>query len=187
MFRRVRSLQVANLLIILCCCAAAQKVKTGYDKATDFSKYKTYTWAIPDRPSTRPLLREHVIGCVDDELKSKGLQRVEQGGDLTVVASGGVGFDTNLPAGAPIIPAYGGAPISMDATMWTGSGIGAGASGPLVSEGTLGIDLVDAAATKLVWRGMVTEKFDIEKKNEALQRVAKAVTKLFKDYPPKKS
>jgi hypothetical protein len=177
-------LSLVVLSLLLCGSATAQKVKTGYDKSADFSRYKTYTWAKPDRPSSRPFLREHVMGSIDDQLKRKGLQQVEQGGDLLVVASGGIGFDSNMPTGAPIL-SYPSAPIiSMDATMW--SGVAVSSPGPLFAEGSLGVDLVDMAADKLVWRGTVSEKLDPEKKNESLERVSKAIEKLFKDYPPKK-
>jgi hypothetical protein len=178
------SVRLLTLTVILCCTASAQKVKTGYDKATDFSKFKTYSWAKSDKPSSRPLLREHVIGSIDHELNSKGLQRIADGGDLVVAAAGGMGFESNTQGGAPILPIYGGAPVSMDATMW--SGTGGGGAGNYFSEGTLGVDLVDTAARKLVWRGTVTEKFDIDKKTESVERLSKAITKLFKDFPPKK-
>jgi hypothetical protein len=187
MFAAERALLILCMSVVLCCSSTAQKVKTGHDKTADFSKYQTYTWILPETPSTRPLLREHVIGSVDDELKQKGLQRVEQGGDLTVFASGGIGFDSNLPTGAPVFPSRGGAPVAMDSTMWSGAGVSTGSSGPYVPEGTLGVDLVDREANKLVWRGTVTEKFDIDKKIEAVKRLSKAISKLFKDFPPKKS
>jgi hypothetical protein len=177
------SARLLTLIVILCGTASAQKVKTGYDKATDFSKFKTYSWAKSDKPSSRPLLRDHVIGSIDYELKEKGLQRIEDGGDLVVAAAGGMGFEANTQAGAPILPVYGGAPVSMDATMW--SGTGGSAAGIYFAEGTLGVDLVDTAARKLVWRGTVTEKFDVDKKTESVERLSKAITKLFKDFPPK--
>jgi len=184
MFMSDRAVPLLSLLVLLCGSALAQKVKTGHDKTTDFSKYQTYSWAEQDRPTSRPFLREHVIGSIDYELQQKGLKRVQHGGDLTVVASGGVGMDSNFASSTPIFPSYGGAPISMDSTMWTGAG--GGSSGVYVPEGSLGVDLVDTAANKLVWRGSVAEKLDMEKKTESLERVSKAIAKLFKDYPPKK-
>jgi hypothetical protein len=51
----------------------AQKVKVGYDKSAEFSKYKTYSWATPATPPTRPLLYAEVVNSIDGELNSKGL------------------------------------------------------------------------------------------------------------------
>ena len=42
--------------------AFAQKVNVGYDKSVDFSRYKTYTWAEPAMPPTRPMLYSTVVG-----------------------------------------------------------------------------------------------------------------------------
>jgi hypothetical protein len=47
----------------------AQKVEVGYDKSTDFSKYKTYTRAEPAMPPTRPSNRNR---C-DGEVHTRGI------------------------------------------------------------------------------------------------------------------
>src|SRR5436305_8486280 len=53
----------------------AQKVKVGYDKATDFSKFSTYSWAEPWMPVSMPVLYSMVVARVDSELQSKGFTR----------------------------------------------------------------------------------------------------------------
>jgi hypothetical protein len=165
----------------------AQKVKIGYDKSTDFSKYKTYTWAKPETPPTRPLLYETVVGTIDDELKSKGLEKTEKDGDLTLVAAGGIGFGSNMPAGTPILSIYGGQPPSMDATMWTGADGSAAMTGPMVAQGTLVLQFVDRGENKVIWSGTVMQKLDPEQKNKSLDLVEKAIVKLLKEFPPKGS
>lgn len=167
--------------------AVAQKVKVGYDKSTDFSKYKSYTWAAPSTPSSRPLLREIVIGSVDSQLKSKGLAKTESNGDLILVGNGGMEYGLNAPAGTPILPVYGGQPPTLDATMWTGA---AGASvlmAPYVPEGTLILEFVDRGTNKVVWGGSVTQKLDVEKKEKSLDLIDKGIAKLLKQFPPKGS
>jgi hypothetical protein len=83
--------------------AFAQKVNVGYDKSVDFSRYKTYTWAEPAMPPTRPMLYSTVVGSVDEELKTRGLQRVEKDGDLILTLAGGVEFGISGAAGTPIL------------------------------------------------------------------------------------
>jgi hypothetical protein len=165
--------------------AFGQKVKVGYDKSADFSKYKTYTWAKPETPPTRPLLYQTVVGSIDYELKSKGFERTEKNGDLTLVAGGGIGFGSNMPAGTPILPIYGGPPPSMDATMWTGADGSAAMAGTIVAQGTLVLQLVDRGENKVVWSGTVMQKLDPEQKNKSLDLVDKAIVKLLKEFPPK--
>ena len=59
-------------LVALTTVGFAQKVKVGYDKSMDFSKYKTYTWAPLGVPITRPLLYQTIVNTIDGELESKG-------------------------------------------------------------------------------------------------------------------
>ncbi len=165
--------------------AFAQKVKVGYDKETDFSRFKTYTWAEPAMPPVRPNLAEMVLGRVETELQQKGLTRADRDGDLTVIPAGGVGFGFAGEAATPYSPTYGGPPPALNATMWTGT-TGSSTAGVSVQEGTLILTFVDRANNKIVWYGSVRQKLDIEKKNKSLELANKAVVKLLKEFPGKK-
>jgi hypothetical protein len=163
----------------------AQKVKVGHDKATDFSRFKTYTWAESAMPPTRPVLFESVIAQVEKELQSKGLTRVPKDGDLTLIPAGGLDFGFAGQAGTPYSPTYGGAPPTLNATMWTGS-TGLSTAAVYVTEGTLELTFVDRASNEVVWSGTVKEKLDLEQKIKSLELADKAVTKLLKRFPRKK-
>jgi len=165
--------------------AFGQKVKVGYDKATDFSRYKTYTLAEPSMPVARPVLYEAVIARVYADLGAKGLTRVPENGDLTLLPSGGLDFGIAGQAGTPYIPSYSGAPPALNATMWTGAS-GPSSAGVFVTEGTLILTFVDRASNKVVWSGSVKEKLDMEEKNKSLELADKAVIKLLKQFPGKK-
>ncbi len=165
--------------------AFAQKVKVGYDKETDFSRFNTYTWAEPAMPPVRPVLFETVIGRAEIELQQKGLTRVDKDGDLTVIPAGGVDFGFSGEAATPYSPTYGGPPPALNATMWTGT-TGYSTAGVFEAEGTLILTFVDRASNKVVWSGSVRQKLDIEKKNKSLELANKAVIKLLKKFPAKK-
>jgi hypothetical protein len=177
--RRVLLLAIISFTAIAC---FAQKVKVGHDKATDFSKFKTYTWAEPAMPPTKPVLFEAVVARVEVELKSKGLTRVLKDGDLTLVPSGGLDFGFAGQAGTPYSPTYGGPPPTMNASMWTGS-TGPSSAGVYVTEGTLVLTFVERASNKEVWSGSVKQKLDMEQKNKSLELADKAVIKLLKQFP----
>jgi len=164
--------------------AFAQKVEVGYDKSADFSKYKTYTWAEPAIPPTRPILYETVMSAIDGKLGSKGYTRVNKDGDLTLIPAGGIGFAIAVSAGAPISSTFTGPPPAINSTMWTGAQ-GGGELMPAVPEGTLVLEFVDRAADRVVWSGTVSQKLDIEKKTKSLELASKAVAKLLKQFPPK--
>jgi Domain of unknown function (DUF4136) len=175
------------IVVVLATSGFAQKVKVGYDRTTDFSKYKSYSWAKPQTPVTRPLLYDTVVGTIDQELKAKGLARVETNGDLTLIAAGGIEFGSNLAAGTPVLPIYGGPPPDMNATMWSGANTSSVAAGPLVAQGTLVLEFVDRSENKVIWSGNVTRQFDPEQKQKSLDLAERAIVKLLKGFPPKGS
>jgi hypothetical protein len=166
---------LAFIVMALTTSGFAQKIRVGYDKSVDFSKYKTYTWAKPDAPIQRPLLYQNVVGQIDDELKAKGLQRTEKDGDLTLIAAGGIGFGYNMPAAAGINAAY-----------WAGVEDPQLLTAPLVGEGTLILEFIDRGQNKMIWRGTAKETIDPEVA-KALPHIEKTITKLLKEYPPKHS
>jgi hypothetical protein len=173
--KNVRYCMLAFIVLIFTTSGFSQKIKVGYDKSIDFSKYKTYTWAKRDTPITRPMLYQNMVDQIDQELKARGLQRTEKDGDLTLVAAGGIGFGYNMP------PAAG-----MNAAYWAGEEDPQLLTAPLVGEGTLILQFIDRAQNKMVWRGTATENLDPEVA-KSLPRIEKAITKLLKAYPPKRS
>lgn len=161
--------------------AIAQKVKIGYDKSANFSQYRSYTWLEPSSQPTRPILYSMIIGSIDHELKSKGLERVDSDADLILVSEGGIEFGLSSSIGSPIPPTYNGPPPAMDATMWTGS---SGSSATYVPKGSLALDFVDRSTNKVVWSGSVKVGLDIERKKKSLEKVDAAIAKLLKSFPP---
>jgi hypothetical protein len=57
---------------------------------------------------------------------------------------------------------------------------------PYVPEGTLMLNFVERGSNKVIWTGTVTQKLDMENKRKSLDLVDKAITKLLKEFPPKK-
>jgi hypothetical protein len=184
MMNRFSNVLLCSLVAVLSLSARAQKVEVGYDKGADFPKFKTYTWAAPSMPSTRPLLYTRVVDAVDFQLEQRGFSHVDNNGDLLLVPAGGMEFGLNVAAAVPIIPSYSGVPPMVNATMWTGAIGGSNLMAPYVPEGTLALTFVDQANNKVIWSGTVKEKLDMTQKDKSLQRVDKAIAKLLKRFPP---
>jgi hypothetical protein len=54
-----------------------------------------------------------------------------------------------------------------------------------IYTGQLAVDMYDAANHDLVWRGVVSKTLDPKAKPDKRQKnLTKALTKLFKNYPP---
>lgn len=187
MLNRRNRLCVGLLVVALSIFAPAQKVKFGYDKSVDFSKYKTYTLEEPATPPARPMLYATVVTSIDAEMNSKGFERVEKDGDLTLQLAGGVDFGISVSGGTPLTSSHNGPPPAMNATMWTGAGGGQGSLQPAVPDASLELVFLDRNANQIVWSGTVTQALDMERKDKSLDLAVKAVTKLLKPFPPARS
>lgn len=77
---------LASIGIVLLAATAsfAQQVKTDYDRSTDFSQYKTYSW---EKVQTQDQLWvDRIKGAVNSALTAKGWTEVPSGGGASVVA-----------------------------------------------------------------------------------------------------
>jgi hypothetical protein len=153
--------------------ATTQKVVSQYDRATDFSKFKTYKWMII-QATTPPnqITAQNIVGLVNTALGEKGLLQSEGNTDLLV------GFETSVDQQRQISRFNNGGPRMGGMGQATTSNI---------EVGTLVVDMYDPGQKQLVWRSSATKTLtpggNPEKNYERLQ---KAVDKLLKDFPPKK-
>jgi hypothetical protein len=161
--------------------AQGQKVETGYDKGADFAQYKTYAWVKRDVPPPNPLLAAIIANNIEVELNQKGMRRVASDPDLWVSFYGGANAQGAFAPADPGYTAYGGAPLP-GTSIWTGSA--SATAMPQLLKGTLAIDLVDARASRLVWRATVKTNLDYDKRGKMLDQVNKAVSAMLKKYPP---
>ena len=191
MQRRARFCAIQFLLVlsVLFAVAQAEKIRVHYDKSIDFSKYKTYGWA-PIGAVAHPMLALDVVGAIEDELNARGLKKVPANPDLIVQVYGAVDTEVSMTSNNPIYNATGGIP-PFDPSMtspgnslyWDGY---YGNSTVLVHPGQLIVDLIDAKAKKLVWRGMGSEAISPNNPDKLMEEANSTVTKLFNDYPIKK-
>ena len=166
---------------------AAQKVKVGYDKSVDFSRFKTYTRIEPSTPPTRPVLYTFVVNSIDSQLSAKGLRRIDKDGDLILELAGGVDYGIAVASGPPLTSSYSGPAPAINSTMWTGANGGQGELMPAEPEASLQLQFIDRAANEIVWSGTVTQALDQQDKGKSLELASKAVTKLLKRFPPPNS
>jgi hypothetical protein len=191
MQRRARYSGFLCLLMVaaFCAVASAEKISVHYDKSIDFSKYKTYGWA-PIGAVAHPMLALDIVGAVEGELNARGLKKVPANPDLLVQIYGAVDAEVSMTSNNPIYNATGGIP-PFDPSMtspgnslyWDGY---YGNSTVVVHPGELIVDLIDAKAKKLVWRGMASEAISPNNPDKLMSEANSTVTKLFKDYPVKK-
>jgi hypothetical protein len=175
---------VAAFAILIAAVAgyAWAKVISDHDPNADFSSYTTYGW-LDREDSIEELLPDHLrmrLRRVTEEvLAEKGLEPAPAPPQTDLLLTYHFGaseeFQVNYMPYSPYRP-------------W-GYGYWGGYAGGYTeirqyTEGTLVLDIVDARTHQLVWFGSITR--EVRSTNPPGKRIEKAVSKLLKDFPPKK-
>lgn len=172
MFRLTSLVMAATLL--LCGLALGQDVRSNYMPGTDFSKYHSYKWiSIEGGQHPNQIMDAEIRQAVDAQLASKGLTKTaDEKADL-----------------------YVGYQIAVDQEkQWNGFGMGGGlrwggmaqATSSTINIGNLVLDMYDPSTKQLVWTGNASKTIDPSSSQDKNQkRLAKAMEKLLKNYPPR--
>jgi hypothetical protein len=180
MLRRdiLRSGAVLVVLGVLFCGALlaptfAQDVRTNYMPGTDFSKFKSYRWAVIEGGShPNAIVDAEIKLAVDQQLAAKGLEKLDGTASLTVTYQ--VAVDKQRQWNA-----YG------DRGLRWGGGMVTASSTP-ISVGTIVLDFYDPVAKQLIWQGQATKTLDPQSSQEKNQKnLDRSMKKLLKTFPPK--
>lgn len=174
---RIATFVTTASLTLLGTIAFAQNVTYDFDKATDFSRFRTYAWVRGTNVNDE-LNHKRIVNAVDAQLASKGFARVETGANPDVLVAYHASFDSDLQ-------------INGFSSGWGGYRFAGNRSGSARVEeiliGTLAVDMMDAKTGTIVWRGMATKEVDVKANpGKREKNINKAAEKLFKSYPPKK-
>ncbi len=174
----ITSLVIALFAPVL---AMAQDVTYDFNKTADFTKFKTYAMK-PGTPVGQQLIDDRLIAAIESQLAAKGFTKDDANPDVFVVYH--VAFDKQKDI-STFSSGYAGG-YGPYGYRWGG---GMGTSTTQVRDilvGTLVIDMADAKAKQIVWRGMGTKEIDTTAKPDKRDKsINKAVEKIFKNYPPK--
>jgi len=161
----------------------AQDVRYNFASGTDFSKFKTYKWAlIKGADQLDQLTDQQLKSAFDAELAKKGLTKTEGDADLLI------GYQASLSSEKQV--------TMYDSGWGYGPGWGRGyyggggggistATTSTIPIGQIDVDIYEPAAKQLVWRGTATKTLDPKAKPEKRRKnMEKAAAKLLKNYPP---
>jgi hypothetical protein len=158
--------------------ASAQDVKTDYDKAVDFSKYKTFSTKIATSWGN-PLGEKRALEIIEKAFAGKGWKKVDEASaDALVMIHGATQVKRDLNTFYSGYGGYG----------YRGyGGMGMGTATTTVNEytvGTMVLDIFDAKSKQLIWRGTGSDELS-DKPDKNQKKVEKATEKMFKNFPPK--
>jgi hypothetical protein len=156
-FDRRHALGVIAALVastVVGACASGPDLRVNVDPAADFSQFRTFGFMQElgtDNRGTRTMLSARLVSATTRELKTRGLQFVSNNPDLLVDFFAGVqsGMDTlNQPIMMMPVRNYG---------SWAGYRPSFRA-GERITEGTLGVHVVDRRTNRLVWEGIAMDR-----------------------------
>ena len=166
-------------------CASAPEVRVNFDQSTDFTQYQTYGFMSPlgtDRGGYQSLVSQSLKAATQRELEARGLRLEANAPQLLINFNGALNDKlrvTTVPTAYPVGGYYGyrggmysAWPMYADQTMVS-----------QYTEGTLNIDVVDAARKQLVWEGVVTNSVTQKDLDNPKNAIDAAVTAAFAKYP----
>ena len=194
--RRLKSLLplvMASALLFMGGCASGPDVRVEYDASTRFTQYRTFGFVKPlgtDRDGYQSILSQRLMAATQRELEARGVRYAGSNPQLLVNFNAaitdkvqvstvpstmigiGVGSGGHRGYYDYRVGMYGAWPLYQDPT--------------LVSpyrEGTLNIDIIDAARKQLVWEGVVTDIVTQKMLDNLQASIDAAVTAAFAKYP----
>lgn len=178
-------LAAAAGLLALGACATGPDVRVDYDRTANFSAYQTFAFASPlgtDRGGYQSIVSQHLKAATQREMEARGMRLDPVAPQLLV------NFSATLSD-----------KLRVARTPTVGMGLGYhGYRGGLYSvwplyadqtsvlpyrEGTLNIDVVDAARKQLVWESVVTDSVTQQMQDDVPTAVDAAVKAAFTKYP----
>jgi Domain of unknown function (DUF4136) len=177
-FVRCGAVYVAFSLVALST-VVAQQITTDFDHQANFSRYKTYSWQ--QIMPADSLWDARIKNAVDAQLVAKGWTRVDNGGDVAIVAIKTTKTQKTLNT------FYDGMGGGWGWRRFGGGGFGGFGESETTEqdykEGTLVIDMYDAKTKQLIWRSSAEDALsNKEEKNE--KNLEKGVAKMLKKFPP---
>jgi hypothetical protein len=164
--------------------AAAQKVSYDYNRTATFTGVRTYAIRPGDKMSENPRVNDRITQAIAGTLATRGMS-ASSNPDVYVVPSMSTEIRREITGYGPgWFEPFG---YGYYTSRWYGPwGYGAGSYEVRdVEYATLTIDMIDARTGSLLWRGKGVRSVNPQWKPETVDRkVFKAVTKIFKNFPP---
>ena len=170
-------------LVLLSACSSPLKVTNDFDKSVDFTQYKTFAmYPLQDKSGAVSQLNQNrITAAVKQQMIAKGFTENDANPDVLVNVVTYLKEKQQVTANTNYY-GYGGyyRPYA-----W-GGGMASGTTTYSTYEyhdGTLMIDVVDAAKKQLVWQGVGNKEIDKPNKNPD-EKINNAVAKIMAGFPP---
>lgn len=182
-YRWIFSGLFAAALLTMGGCATGPDVRTEYDRTVDFNAYKTFAFYSPlgtDRSGYQSIVSQYLKSATRRELEARGLRYEEASPQLLVNFNAMLNEKLRVDSVPQMHMGLG----------YYGYRGGIYSSWPLYTnqvssytEGTLNIDLVDAARRQLVWEAVIVGNVTRNKLDNLQVAIDRAVAESFSKFP----
>jgi hypothetical protein len=170
-------------LLLVTGCASGPTIRSNSDPSVDFSSFRTFGFFDPlatDRAGFQSLISQQLVTSAERELVARGLQRTDTNPDLLI------NFSANLDQRLQVRQSP-----SAPASSMNRHRRGFYNTWPTYqqteirqyTQGTLGIDVVDAARRQLVWEGFALGRVTQRTTENIGPVLNDAVVEIFRDFP----
>jgi hypothetical protein len=165
----------------------AQTIDVSFDRRVDFSAYHTYSWGA-STPAPNPLTHQRIITGVEERLAAIGWRKVDADPDVLVIYNVAINPETKINAYAKggDYGGYSWGLYGFPGGHVAGGGMVMGEEIETIEVGQLVIDIADVKTKNFVWRGSAKDTLKDRDPDKIKKKVEKAISKLFKNFPPRK-
>jgi len=182
-----KTLILSLMVVVLAACATGTKVQTLQAPGTDLSAYRSFAFVDPlgtDRAGYVSLISQQLKFSTRRELELQGLEYVDDASKADLLVNFQAHLDERIRTRSVPDP-------HMGATFYDYR-FGYYSPWPSYtthteieqySEGTLVIDLIDAARNEMVWEGSARNSVNEHNRRNAARLIDDAVVKMFRQFP----
>lgn len=170
-------------------CTSGPQVRADRDKTVDFSQYHSFGFVSPlgtDREGYQTMVSQYLKAATQRELEARGLRLVDESPQLLVNFSGRLNdrlMATTMPSSAVMVGVGHGYYRYRTGFYTTWPLYRSETYVDSYTEGTLNIDLIDAARKQMVWEGVAVGRVTEETMDNLKPAIDEAVTAIFAKYP----
>lgn len=181
--RSAARLAVLSIAVVACACASSgPRIRADADPTADLSSYHTFAFfddLATDKSSYTTMVTSRLKSSTQRELERRGYVMSPAGAQLLV------NFNLNLENRTDVesTPSMGGYYGYRTGRYGMWSGYPADVTTTHYQQGTLAIDLVDAAKRQLVWQGVAEGRIRKQAIDNPGAAIDKVVTEIFASYP----
>jgi hypothetical protein len=162
-------------------CASGPETRANWDKSVDFAQYRSFAFFEKlgtDEAGYQSLITQQLKASTRRELEARGYTYSEAKPDLLVNFNASLAQQTRVTQSPTMYPGYYGYRYG-----YYGGWAGYQTRVDQYMEGTLNIDLVDAARKQLVWEGVAVGRVSEKENVDRTAAIDAAVREIFTKYP----